>query len=227
MFKTIFLGGTFDRLHKGHRASLVRAMGEGERVVLGITSDEFTKKYKKDPCRSHLERKADVIGWLKKTGFDGRVEIIAIDDPYEPAASGDYQAIIVTRDNRYRGEEINTKRTARNLPPAALVEVPIITADDGLPISSTRVRDGAIDEEGHLYMPDAIKARLKQPLGELLAPEKVAGILEEAKGKTVITVGDVATETIVQAGITPSLAIVDLHVRRKPLTNSNFRPARM
>jgi pantetheine-phosphate adenylyltransferase len=44
----------------------------------------------------------------------------------------------------------NNLRAEKGFPPLALVTVDWIAAEDGRPISSTRVRSGEIDEQGKL-----------------------------------------------------------------------------
>lgn len=228
MFDSIFLGGTFDQLHKGHDTILRRAFGLGERVTVGMTSDEFIKRYKSNEIKhkSFTDRRQNLTDWFRENKLSDRSEIIPIDDPFEPAASGNYQALIVTSENRSRGEEINIKRSAKNLPPLTLIEVPMVIADDGQPISSTRIRQGKIDPQGHMVMPESLRQTLQKPLGRLLSTEKdISDSLENFKNKVLVTVGDMATKSLLDTGITPKLSIVDLQVNRKPfikLKDYNF-----
>ena len=46
-FRAVATGGTFDEIHAGHVALLARAFQEGDRVIIGVTSDEFVKGKKK------------------------------------------------------------------------------------------------------------------------------------------------------------------------------------
>jgi pantetheine-phosphate adenylyltransferase len=216
MYETVFLGGTFDRIHKGHEAVLTRAFGEGQHVTIGLTSDEFVASYKDDQPQPYVARKANLTKWLNNSGYAGRFDIVPIDDPFEPAASGQYQALIVTNQNRVRGEEINAKRTDRSLTPLALIEVPIIAADDGLPISSARVRRGEIDTYGHLYMPEILRVTLQAPLGQVYPDEGIDNVLRGVRDRCIITVGDVTTDIILSRGIVPALSVIDLQVHRKP-----------
>jgi pantetheine-phosphate adenylyltransferase len=46
-FKVAAVGGTFDELHKGHRALLMKAFEVGEKVLIGLCLDEFVKSMRK------------------------------------------------------------------------------------------------------------------------------------------------------------------------------------
>ncbi|MEK9143204.1 MAG: pantetheine-phosphate adenylyltransferase [Patescibacteria group bacterium] len=225
----LFLAGTFDGLHAGHRVILTRAFEVGERVTIGLTSDEFVKKFKvqraKCKVRTYEERKKVLEQWLKKN--NKYALIIPIDDPYEPAASmKDLDALIVTRENRKTGERINELRQGLALSPLTLIEVPMVAAEDGKPVSSTRMRNGEIDHYGKLIMPESMRGVLGRPLGKVIKnwiPDRVGDDI------TTITVGDIATKTLLDAGITPKLAIIDGKVGRKPFheTVDRLQPQRV
>ena len=52
MYKLVAIAGTFDRLHKGHRFFISEAFKQGEKVLIGLTSDAFAKaKGKKQKAR--------------------------------------------------------------------------------------------------------------------------------------------------------------------------------
>ena len=46
MIPLITVGGTFDVLHKGHWFLLEEAFNVGERVLIGLTTDEFVERMK-------------------------------------------------------------------------------------------------------------------------------------------------------------------------------------
>lgn len=211
----LFVAGTFDGLHKGHRALLMRAFYEGERVTIGVTSDTFIQKYKYAQLGKFAQysiRKNQLEEWLGGRRLHGRATVIPIDDPYEPAASmKNLDALIVTQENRKTGERINVLRQNSALPSLTLIEVPMVVAQDRAPISSTRLRNGEIDHNGRLVMPESMREALGKPLGKVLK-----GWIPQEKKQMIITVGDIATKTFLDAGIIPALAVIDGKVGRKP-----------
>ncbi|MEM3613348.1 MAG: adenylyltransferase/cytidyltransferase family protein, partial [Candidatus Bathyarchaeia archaeon] len=46
-FKVVAVGGTFDELHKGHKALLLKAFEVGEQVLIGLCTDDFVAKMNK------------------------------------------------------------------------------------------------------------------------------------------------------------------------------------
>jgi pantetheine-phosphate adenylyltransferase len=219
MKQRLLVAGTFDRLHAGHEALLSSAFLQGEHVTVALTSNTYVTSYKFIQALSFDERKKELETWVNSHGYKGKCTIIAIDDPYEPAASGSFDGIVVSSQTKPRAEEINGKRVERSLPPLEIVEVPMVLAQDGLPVSATRVKEGIIDSTGKLMMPETLRKQLTSPFGRVLhTDEDIIQSLASHKGVSVISVGDVTTTKIMKFGVTPSLAIVDLQVQRKPFT---------
>lgn len=218
-YASVFVAGTFEGLHAGHRFLLARAFEAGECVTIGLTSDAFVHHHKLDKLVQFNERKRVLEVWLTAQKLDARATIIPIDDPYEPAASmAHLDALIVTAENKKRGEEINTLRQGRSLQPLTLIEVPIVAAQDGKPLSSTRVRNGEVDADGRLVMPESMRSLLGKPLGKVLNGFAIEQSIRRNRDKVIITVGDVATKTLLDAGVIPFLSIIDFRVGRKPST---------
>ncbi len=215
----VFVAGTFDGIHKGHESLLTRAFEVGEKVTIGLTSDEFVEKFRiqnsEFRIQTHEERKKVLEQWLEK--HNKRASIISIDDPYEPAASLTHlDALVVSTQTKARGVEINDMRIKRGLSPLKLIEVPMVPAEDGSSVSSTRIRNGEIDRDGRLIMPENMRDELAKPLGTVLVGKNIDVSIHRYTSNIIITVGDVATKTLLDCGVKPALSIVDFRVGRKP-----------
>ncbi len=144
-FKKAAVGGTFDRLHSGHKTLLSRAFEVAEFVLVGITSDEMLSK----EAESYNERKRALEKFLRK--FGKRCEIVKLHDAYGPAATdAELDAIVVSEETKHRAIEINEMRKKKNLKPLEIIVIPLVLAEDGAAISSTRIRRGEVDEEGRV-----------------------------------------------------------------------------
>jgi len=150
-YKVVALGGTFDHFHKGHRALLDEGFRRGELVLVGIVSDQLAKMLGKAPDYNYIERRNVVESYLKKKYPDRKWKIFPLFDPYGPFGDDpSVDAIVVTPESLSRAESGNVERMKKGLKPVAILMVPLVLAEDGVRISSTRIRKREIDEEGHL-----------------------------------------------------------------------------
>lgn len=202
----VVCGGTFDRLHKGHRDFLDFVLGLGEKVVIGLTSDRYVEANKKGRgIESYEVRKHNLEQYLETIGKKDVVEIISIDDPFGPTITDEYNfdAIAVTEETLSGGKEINLIRQKRGLFPLPLEVFKMTKEAHGAPVSSTSVRHAIFK------LPVSLRPLLQEPWGEIL--DKVP---ENLDAKKVITVGDVTTKMFLDAGIHPKLSIIDLKIER-------------
>lgn len=145
------VGGTFDKFHRGHRKFLSTALDGSEELVIGITSDEFAMASKDHPVEPFEIRLENVKRFVQKKGRGKKVEIVKLEDPYGPTVEDEkLEVLFVTASTKCRGEEINFRRVKNGLKPLKIVEVPMELAEDGEPISTSRIRDQVIDSEGRL-----------------------------------------------------------------------------
>jgi len=143
----VCVGGTFEYLHAGHVALLSRAIELADELLIGVTSEQFalSSKGREVPF---LPRIKAVDVFVRMAGFSGPLSIVPLDDPFGPAAWGAIDAIVVSRDTETTAHEINQARKEAGLDPLEIFVVPIVAADDGGPVSSTRIRKGSIDTDG-------------------------------------------------------------------------------
>lgn len=145
------LGGTFNVLHLGHRALLDAAAAVGDEVCIAITSDEFISKTKKYhiPLNERAER---VNQYLSSKQCNYSINIINTpegDAPHDKFLD----AIVVSPETYENAEKINILREQNGLQSLKIIVVPHVLAEDGIPISSTRIISGEIDIDGKMLRP--------------------------------------------------------------------------
>ena len=149
----VALGGTFDPIHDGHRALFERAFELGD-VTVGLTSDDLAPRTRREEryVRPFEERRGDLEAELRPFAdeYDRGFTIRELTAPTGIAAEGEFDALVVSPETREGGERINEIRRERGLDPLRIEVVDRVPADDGEPISSTRIVRGEIDEHGRL-----------------------------------------------------------------------------
>lgn len=146
----VCLGGTFDVLHAGHEALLGKAFEIGdEEVVIGITSDRMARATRKK-VNPLAVRRRNLRALLGRRGWR-RARLSVLEDVAGPAANeGDLDAIVVSGERVEAAHEINRERERRGHGPMQVVLVPMVLAEDCLPIAARRIRAGEIDREGRM-----------------------------------------------------------------------------
>jgi pantetheine-phosphate adenylyltransferase len=151
-YQKVAVGGTFDKLHRGHRALLDKAFEVGEKVVIGLTSDAFVVKMgKPHKTASYQNRQKELLTFLKQQGLSSRAEIVPLDDAYGLTISGKgLEALVVSEETAKTAGAINEVRKKAGVAPLEIVVVAMVPAENHTPISTTRIRSGEIDRNGHL-----------------------------------------------------------------------------
>ncbi|KAI8463852.1 MAG: hypothetical protein J3K34DRAFT_474834 [Monoraphidium minutum] len=146
-FQHVAVGGTFDRLHAGHRLLLAAtALTATQTVYVGVTADELlAKKAYHDLLQPLAERTAAAAAFMATVRPGLRVESGALRDPAEPTAAEldpKMQALVVSRETLGGGDAINRGRGGRGHAPLRLVVVGLVGGRaDGGKLSSTALRE--------------------------------------------------------------------------------------
>lgn len=150
-YRKVVAGGTFDYLHDGHKAILRKAFKLGERVLVGIVSDQMELVKDSAGIQPLEERRSKLEEFLREQDWLERADIVVISDPVGPAPEDEeLEAIVVSEETRPRAEEINETRKSNGLKPLDIIEIPWVLAEDGKPISSIRIRYGEMDQHGKI-----------------------------------------------------------------------------
>jgi pantetheine-phosphate adenylyltransferase len=147
----VCVGGTFNILHKGHEKLLEKAFeisGENGKVYIGVIDGEFLKNKKfVVPLKKRLNR---IKEYLQLKSYTDRATIKIINDIYGLAADWDFDAIVVSPESLNNAKRINKMRIKKGKLSLKIIKIPYFLAQDGMPISSTRIHDGIINREGQL-----------------------------------------------------------------------------
>ena len=157
-------GGTFDILHDGHEA-LLRAAFEldPEVVLIGLTTDRFAGESRRR-MNPYPVRERNLVRFLRARRWP-RFRIEAIDDPYGPADDlAELDAIVVSAERHGVAVALNEARKAKGFRPLEIHAVPMVLAQDGLPIASRRIRSEVIDRHGRRVKPLRVRVGTDNPV---------------------------------------------------------------
>ena len=147
----VCLGGTFNYLHKGHEYLILKALeiaGNDGSVFIGLTTGNLIKN--KGEIKSFKVRKKDIENFLLEKGQIEFVTIKPIKDKFGPTLEEEFDAIVVSPETKKTAIEINQIREQKGKKPLKIVQIPFVLAKDGKPISSTRIANKEIDENGNI-----------------------------------------------------------------------------
>ncbi len=149
----VAMGGTFDLIHDGHKALLGAAFAlRAETVLIGLTTDRFAALSRPE-VHPYATRERNLARWLASRRWRNYA-IEPIDDPFGPADDlPDLDVLVVSADRAAVGKALNEARAQKGLRPLEVKVVPMVLAQDGIPIASRRIRAGTIDGRGKRLTP--------------------------------------------------------------------------
>ncbi|GAB0097011.1 bifunctional phosphopantetheine adenylyltransferase - Dephospho-CoA kinase [Sergentomyia squamirostris] len=118
MHDNVVLGGTFDRLHMGHKILLSNAvLRTKKRLVVGVTDANMIKSKKLPELILSVDQRInDVTTFLQDIDHSLMYEVVPIPDPFGPTATDpDIDLIVVSQETLRGGEKVNEVRQKNNL----------------------------------------------------------------------------------------------------------------
>lgn len=117
-YKNCILGGTFDRLHNGHKILLSEAILYcSEKLTVGVTDENMLKSKILweliEPCEQRIKALKD---FLEDVDSSLKYNLVAISDIYGPTKDDPKLNLLVVSEETVRGgEKVNQLRKERNL----------------------------------------------------------------------------------------------------------------
>ena len=160
----VVVGRTFDILHDGHRALLSAAFrGDPDRVLIGLSTDRFAKATR-SVVTPFAKRRLTLRRYLRSRKYR-HWEIRPLERPFGIAADvPDLDILVVSGERLSVALQLNEARRSKGFKPLELRVVPMVPAQDGLPIQSRRIRAGIIDAHGRRLKPCLVRVGSRNPV---------------------------------------------------------------
>ena len=142
-YRIAVLGGTFDRLHAGHRRLLAAAFAAADEVRIGLTTPSYLAAHPKpfgERIEGYRRRRAALIAHLSDRFPGRRFRIVPLRDPMGGAVLAGPDLLVVSRDTEKGARAVNRERLRRGLPALAVRSIPLVRDRGGRPYASRRAR---------------------------------------------------------------------------------------
>lgn len=149
----VALGGTFDKLHLGHRNLLDAALNLKCEIIIGVLSDQLVKKKALSKFIPNFNKRIKLISDYMNYKSQKNIKwtFYKLNDPYGPAINDkELEYIVVSEETLPTAIEINFIRESKGLKPLKLVVIKMVKAKDKRPLRATRIRIGEVTEDGDL-----------------------------------------------------------------------------
>jgi phosphopantetheine adenylyltransferase len=144
--KKVATGGTFAVIHKGHKRLFFESAKKGLPVTVGVTVNPLVAKNHSVPS---FEQRYSMIKEFFIHSFGMEPNLVGLTDHYGPVVNDpDYGFLVTSEENLPYACEINKIRIARGFEAVQIILVETERAFDRRPVSTTRIMNGEINEEG-------------------------------------------------------------------------------
>ncbi len=130
---------------------MTEAFSISSHAIIGLAGDDLALKKNKNLVNDYSKRLESLTNLIKKKFPSSSYTISKLENDFGPAAiEGKVDALIVSEETNNKGEILNDLRKKQDLPPVEVVIVPMVLAEDGSRISTTRIKNSEIDTQGNL-----------------------------------------------------------------------------
>lgn len=227
-YKHAGMGGTFDRLHQGHKALIQTALSSSDSITIGLTVDNFSDhKSLHQIIHSFEDRQKQLENYLSEMKQLSRVSITPLKDIYGPTILDSSIDCLIVTDQTYKGaEKINIKRLELNLPTLPIIKAELIKDEQDLYLSSTRIRQGIVNRLGEVYknllkkeiiFSHDQKETLKDPQGSVVnGLDELNNLLSNLSPTNICLVGDITLSFFLENNLSFNMGFYDGKTQRKP-----------
>ncbi|KAH8302841.1 hypothetical protein KR044_011075, partial [Drosophila immigrans] len=150
VYPNVVLGGTFDRIHIGHKIFLTQAVLRAhKRLVVGVTTSAMTKnKVLPELILPVEQRIAQLREFLLDIDDTLQYDIVPIDDPFGPTQSDpNLDMIVVSAETLRGGQKVNEIRATKELCQLDIFAIDIVESKvhDGIHESKVSSSNTRID----------------------------------------------------------------------------------
>jgi phosphopantetheine adenylyltransferase len=135
------LGGTFDRLHIGHRMLLTAAAFLATKTLLLAVSQQVANKYRSDLIQPFPDRAAAVVRFVYKVNPNLSVSCEPLHDVAGSAATcPSIDLLVLSEETIKGGDYVNEMRKANGLNVLHYAAINLVTMPNGEPLNATYLR---------------------------------------------------------------------------------------
>jgi phosphopantetheine adenylyltransferase len=140
----VAMGGTFDRLHVGHKVLLTYSvLHTRHRLRIGVTGAELLKKKRHaELLQPFEERRRNVEAFVRSLRTDIEYDVVELTEPTGGTTTiADVTAMVVSPETLSTIDSINAARAANDLDEVAAIVINYIGPDGDERVSSTALRE--------------------------------------------------------------------------------------